>query len=219
MDSEEENRKEDVFSLAGDEDVTFQRHVDEVAGLAQRAPEAVERNESQEALAKKTEELQQVERKYVYLLAEFDNYKKRVQRDLAEQTKFANERLLREMLVLVDGLERAILHSKEAPNAQKIAEGVELILKQSLACFGRYGVLPMESLGKPFDPAYHQAVGQVVRHGFDENQVIEEVQKGYLLHDRVLRAAMVLIAQRGLPPEGIVGEGEKVLGESIDKKV
>jgi molecular chaperone GrpE len=130
------------------------------------------------------------------IYAEFENYKKRSARDLEEVQKYANERLLRELLPVVDNLERAIFHAKEFKESTKILEGLELVLKQSLEVLGKFGVNGFESYLKPFDPAVHQAMGEIESEEHEGGLVIQEIQKGYRLNDRILRPAMVLISRK-----------------------
>ena len=113
------------------------------------------------------------------------------------------------MLIVLDNFDRAMLHAKDATDLVKIVEGLGLVIKQFLSCLGQYGVKPIESLNQMFNPVYHQAVGYVARPGCEKDHVAEEVQKGYMLHDRVLRASMVLLSEE----KEIVGEGEKSLGD------
>jgi molecular chaperone GrpE len=148
----------------------------------------------QQALAAKTEEVQAVQDKLLRLAAEFENYKRIVQRDVRDQTKFANENLLKDLLPTVDNLERAIGFAKSAPGCDTLVEGVSLTLKQLLETLGRFGVRQIASVGEVFDPAHHQAVARVPSANKPENTVVEEYQKGYLLHDRVVRPAMVGVA-------------------------
>ncbi len=146
-------------------------------------------------------------------LADFENYKKRTQRDQADALKYANEKLIKELLPVLDNLERALAHSRETRDFDRMMEGVELIHKQLLSGLGKFGVAPIESLHQPFDPALHQSIGQVeVEEGSDakENQVVGETQKGYHLNDRVLRPSLVMIAKKKAPPsgDGAGGEGQ-----------
>jgi molecular chaperone GrpE len=192
MEQEENRQEEEVFSVEGNEDFSLKRAVEEVSGGASR-PSDIKQEPLQEALLKKIEE---TEKKYLYLLADFENYKKRAQREQTEQAKFSNERLLKEVLVVLDDLERAILHSKEAENSAQIAEGVTLTAKQFLSFLARYSVKPIPCLNQPFDPVYHQSVGYVEKSGGEEGQVAEEIQRGYLIHDRVLRASLVRVLKK-----------------------
>ena len=128
--------------------------------------------------------------------AELENYKKRVAKDQGDLIKYANERLLKEILPVVDNLERAIFHTKDTKEPEKILEGLELILKQSQEVLAKSEVTAFDSRLMPFDPSLHQAMGQVESDEHEEGTVIEEIQKGYRLNDRVLRPAMVMISKK-----------------------
>ena len=116
------------------------------------------------------------------------------QKQKQEYSQFANESLLKELLPIVDNLERALKCVKEGRTTDGLVQGVELTLKQFTETLARFGVRPIVSLGAPFDPTRHQAVAQQASDKAAENTVIEEYQKGYQLHDRILRAAMVVVA-------------------------
>ena len=140
------------------------------------------------------EEMKTVQDRYLRLAAEFENYKKRAQRDQVEYTKYATERLLRELLPVLDNLQRALQHAQQSGGTDGLIEGVELTCKQFLEVLGRFGVRPIPSVGLPFDPAVHQAVATVDPQGRAPNTIVEEYEKGYYLHDRVLRPARVTVA-------------------------
>ena len=128
-----------------------------------------------------------------------ENYKKRSTKELEDFRKFANESLIHDLLSVIDNLERAIQAAKEdQDNQQSLLEGVELTLKEINLILEKYGVSPIESLEQPFDPNFHQAIMQEETEAFDENTVIKEMQKGYLLRDRLLRPAMVVVAKAKL---------------------
>lgn len=150
--------------------------------------------EWQQALDAKAEECKAAHEKYLRLAAEFDNYKRLAQRDQREQIKFGNEQILKELLPVVDNLERAIKSAKGAGSVDALTEGVELTLKQLVGALSKFGVKAVESVGQVFDPATQQAVAQVPSDTIPENHVVEEYQKGYLLQDRILRAAMVTVS-------------------------
>ena len=141
------------------------------------------------------EELQICQDKYLRLAAEFENYKRRAQRDQSDSIRFGNESLLKDLLPIIDNLERAIQCAKDAGTSGPLLEGVELTHKQFLETVGKLGVRQICSAGDPFDPTIHQAVTQVECDGVKPNTIIEEFQKGYLLHDRILRPAMVSVAK------------------------
>jgi molecular chaperone GrpE len=146
------------------------------------------------ALTAKAEEVKALNDKYLRLAAEFDNYKRLIQRDQREQVRFANEQLLKELLPVVDNLERAIKSSREGGNSDVLIQGVDLTLKQLTGALTRFHVVPVAAVGQLFDPATHQAVASVASEQVPEQHVVDELQRGYLLHDRILRAAMVSVS-------------------------
>jgi molecular chaperone GrpE len=134
--------------------------------------------------------------KFLRVSAEFENYKKRTAREMDEFRKFANESLLMKLLPVVDNLERAIASTQEEKSSENsIAEGINLTLKDILNIFETFKVKPIESLNKPFDPNFHQAVMQEEAEGTEENIVIKEFQKGYMIGNRLLRPAMVVVSK------------------------
>jgi len=139
--------------------------------------------------------------KYLRIYADFENYKKRVSRDLEESNKYANERLLKEFLSVVDNLERAIFHTKDLREPTRILEGLELILKQCLEVMGKFGVSSFESHLQPFDPSKHEAMSEMQSDDHEDGTVIEEIQRGYRLNDRILRPAMVIVSRKKVSGE------------------
>jgi molecular chaperone GrpE len=145
-------------------------------------------------LAAKDEELKSLNNKYLRLAAEFDNYKRLAQRDQRDQIRFGNEQLLKELLPVVDNLERAIKAAKDGPAAGGLVQGVDLTLKQLQGVLGKFGVQSIPTMGQPFDPSGHQAVATVSSTDVPDQHVVEEFQRGYRLHDRILRPAMVTVS-------------------------
>ncbi|OGP57850.1 MAG: nucleotide exchange factor GrpE [Deltaproteobacteria bacterium RBG_13_49_15] len=128
--------------------------------------------------------------------ADFENYKKRMNRESESFKKYANESLIRELLPVVDNLERAFdSASLNQEASQSLVKGVHLTISEIQNIFKRFSVKPISSVNKPFDPAFHQAVIQEETDAVDENMVIKELQKGYLIHDRLLRPAMVVVSK------------------------
>lgn len=162
--------------------------------------------DAEQALAGKNEEVKALQDKYLRLAAELENFKRLAQRDQREYTRFANENLLKELIPIVDNLERAIKSSKENPGSDGLIEGVELVLKQFLEMLAKFGVRPVKSVGEAFDPSRHHAVTHIESADASKKIVVEEYQKGYLLHDRVLRPAMVAVADVPKPGEGERGK-------------
>lgn len=127
--------------------------------------------------------------------AEFDNYKKRSERELAEFRKFANERLIKELLPVMDNLERAMESSTDDNVNSGLIQGVEMTLKEIYKVLEKFNLKLLESEGKTFDPNFHQAVLQQETDDFPENTVIKVMQKGYILYDRLIRPAMVVVSK------------------------
>ena len=127
--------------------------------------------------------------------AEFDNYRKRTDRERLQLAEAAAADLIKDLLPLVDDLERAIKSDAGHEAAAPILRGVELIHKQLLDTLRKRGVTPIEALGADFDPHYHMAVAHEPAEGRRENEVIEEFTRGYMLGDRLLRPAMVKVAK------------------------
>jgi molecular chaperone GrpE len=132
--------------------------------------------------------------KFVRERADLENYRKRVQKEKDELLKYGNESLIMEILPILDNMERALAHSGEESQAAVI-EGVRLTHGLLLAALKKFGVMPIEvAPGTPFDPAFHHAVHQVENTELAPNTVAEVFQGGYLLNDRLLRAALVVVA-------------------------
>jgi molecular chaperone GrpE len=165
--------------------------------------------ELQLALAEKTEKFKELNDKYLRLAAEFDNYKRLAQRDQRDLIRFGNEQLLKELLPVVDNLERAVKASRDGGNSDVLIQGVDLTLKQLTGALTRFHVLPVETVGQPFDPATHQAVASVASEKVPEQHVVDEFQRGYRLHDRTLRAAMVSVST-GQAQDGTPGTDETI---------
>lgn len=133
------------------------------------------------------------------LYAEFENYKKRAAREARDFRRFANEELVKEMLPVIDNLERAIQSSSSQEDREdfkkSILEGVTMTLNEILKVLDRFHVKPIEALQTPFDPNFHEAVGQEENDEVADGTVIREYQKGYLLHDRLVRPSMVVVSK------------------------
>jgi molecular chaperone GrpE len=148
----------------------------------------------EQALAAKADEVKNLNDRYLRLAAEFENYKRLAQRDQREQAKFANENILKELLPVIDNLQRAVNFSKSVTGCDQLIEGVQLTLKQFIETLSKFGIKQITSIGEPFDPSRHQAVATIPSNDQPEHTIIQEHQPGYLLHDRILRAAMVTVA-------------------------
>ena len=152
-----------------------------------------------EELKKKLEEKEKEAKEYydrlLRVAADLENYKKRAAKEKEEWTKFANEDLMKAILPFLDNLERAVNHAEKVTDTGVMIEGVRLTLQHILQTLNKFGLAPFESVGKPFDPAMHEAMLVVESDQHQPNRVVEEFQKGYLLNDRLLRPATVSVSR------------------------
>jgi molecular chaperone GrpE len=135
--------------------------------------------------------------RFLRVSAEFENYKKRMAREVANYKKYANESLLKDMLSLVDNLERAIQSATgEGNQTEALLQGIHLTLKETMSVMEKFHVAPIEAIGQPFDPAFHEAVLREASDQHDEHTVLSEIQKGYTIHERLLRPSMVVVSMK-----------------------
>ena len=147
-------------------------------------------------LSAKEQEAQETYDRLLRVSAEFENYKKRATREMEEFRKFSNQSLLKEMLSVVDNLELAMNSANDHKTIDKgLLQGLEMTHSEILKVFEKFNVKPIEAKGQVFDPTFHEAVMQEQTDEFDDNTVINELQKGYLIHDRLLRPSMVVVAK------------------------
>ena len=128
-------------------------------------------------------------------IAEFDNSRKRAEREKEESLKYALESFVKELIPTIDSIERAIKSTKESQDVDALTEGVEMIYRGLLGTLEKRGVTPIDAVNEPFDPMQHEAVMHVESEEVPENNVIEEWQKGYMLHNRVIRPSMVSVSK------------------------
>lgn len=138
-------------------------------------------------------EIEELNNKYLRLYAEFDNYKKRVNKDKEELVRYGNESLLNALLPAIDNLELALKHGACDPKTG-VVEGVEITLRELQRTLEKFGVTKIAATGKKFDPAVHHAMVQVERDDLDEKMVAEELRAGYLYNDKVLRPSLVSVS-------------------------
>jgi molecular chaperone GrpE len=151
-------------------------------------------NLRQELAAKELEAKNNYDR-FLRQVAELDNFKKRTTRERDDAIRFANEALIKDLLPVVDNLERAVAHASGGGNGKPIVEGVEMVLKGLLDAMAKHGVTQISAVGQPFDPSKHEAMTQVESTSHEPNSVIDELHKGYMLRDRLLRPALVSVAK------------------------
>ncbi len=151
-------------------------------------------------LIKKVEDVQAESEKnydlYLRSQAEIENLKKRFQKDREELIKYSNESLVKQLLPVMDSLEKAVSHSNSSDALDAIGEGVALTLKELTDTLEKAGLKAVEAEGKPFDPNFHEAVSELEGEDSEPGVVLQELQKGYVLNERLIRPAMVIINKR-----------------------
>lgn len=184
-----------VPAMTADHD---ERKTDETVETPSEAAPESEGGASDPATSMKAE-LDAMRDKYLRSAADFDNYRKRARRDVDDAEKRGKETLLRELLPVFDNLERAATSASQATDARAIADGVQMVLKQFTSTLERAGIRRVPTTGHPFDPGVHEAIQQIESPDQPAGTVLAEVQAGYLLGDRLIRAAMVVVARTPAP--------------------
>lgn len=154
-------------------------------------PDALSPQDEIESLRR---EVQDKQDRLLRALAETDNVRRRAQRDREDYVKYATESLLRDLVPVLDNLERALTAARTAGGGGNVVEGVELIQREMLRVLERSGLTRYSAVGQPFDPARHEAIARVVSGEAAPDTVVHETAPGYLLHGRVLRPALVAVA-------------------------
>jgi molecular chaperone GrpE len=154
--------------------------------------------EDLESLRAKLQSVEQKRDEYLYLAqrtrADFENYQKRMKRDLAEERRYAQAPLAADLLAALDNLERAIAAAEQAGEKGALVQGVAMVHTQLLDILRRHGITSIEAQGRPFDPNHHQAVTQQPSKEHPPMTVLQVLERGYLIHDRVLRPARVVVS-------------------------
>ncbi|AYB45617.1 nucleotide exchange factor GrpE [Paenibacillus lautus] len=163
-----------------EQEVPVTESADEAAGSAE--------------LEKLQAELQEQQQRTLRVQADFDNFRRRTQKEKEDLGKYASSKLITELLPVIDNFERALQASEENPEFESFSKGVSMIFRQLESVLATEGLSAMKSVGEPFNPEYHQAIMQVESDEYEEGIVVEEVQKGYMLKDKVLRPAMVKVS-------------------------
>lgn len=135
------------------------------------------------------------------LQAEFDNFRRRSAKERADTIRYANEQLLLKLLPLLDNLQRGLAFAEKGASADDIVKGFRMVEREFESLLSDFGVAPFASLNEKFDPSMHDAKYAMERPDLSEDTVIEEIRKGYQMHDRVIRAAEVVVGKPPLPPE------------------
>jgi len=160
-------------------------------------------------LATSREEARQSHARWLRERADLENLKKRAAKERLETVRYANEAVLRDLLAVVDNLERAVAHARGGGNGKPLVEGVELVLKSLLDVLERHGVRRVETKGARFDPAHHEAMAHVETSEHEPSSVVAEHQAGYRLNDRLLRPALVSVAKTPSADPKLAKDGDR----------
>lgn len=167
-------------------------------GEKQAADQAVEAEREQQGdeLARAGMKIDELQDRLLRLAAEFENYRKRMERERAIALKYAEEPVLKELLPFIDNLERAMEQGRATHNADDLLAGVELIYKGLINALEKFSVTPLPSIGQVFDPNVHEALAMEASDEVEPNSVLREFEKGYMYKDKLIRPAKVVVAKK-----------------------
>lgn len=178
-------------------DKNHPKHKDSAAGQANVEEQEVKPGEAglKEQLEEKQKEAAANYDKYLRAVADLDNYRKRAARERADYLKYANENILKDLLSIFDNMERAREHAANSRDFDSFLEGLDMIQGQFKELLARYGLETVETKDREFDPNFHEAVMRVAGTAENDNKIVEEFEKGYILNGRLLRPAKVSVAK------------------------
>lgn len=146
-------------------------------------------------IKKLKEEKEHLQDQLLRKIAEFDNYKKRTEREFVERVQNANEKLISELLPVLDDMERALDHAEQSKEVNSLLEGTELVQKKMLGILEKQGLEPLPAEGEDFDPDHHDALMQIEKENVESGKIIEEHLRGYILNGKVIRHSQVIVAK------------------------
>lgn len=185
----EEKDEKDTARKTGEEEAAREEHKKK-----KKKDEIIE--ELNKALEEKKEVVDALQEKLLYFQAEFENFKKLKTKEKQDTLKFGNEVLIKELLPVLDNLERALDHASNTEDFKSVHEGVKIVLNEFLKVVERAGVEKVDALGKKFDPNFHEAFFQEEKVDVAPDTVVSEMQKGYMLNGRLIRPSMVTISKK-----------------------
>jgi len=190
------------------EDPSADAEAQDAKAAAEAAPESAEgAGQEVDELTVLRQEIEALREKNLRVLAESENLSKRSLREMQESLRFAAFEFARDLLVVLDDLERTLESSKTAANADAVTEGVRIVYEHMLKIFSNYHIEPIEAVGRPFDPGFHEAMLQQPSDTEPRGTVLKELARGYVMHERVLRPSRVIVSSG--PPESKDGEKEQ----------
>jgi len=199
MDDREVKTNEETDAMAKESAEPRQEDSEKTSSRNKRERQKQAEEMTKQELLEKLKEVEQQSQEnydlYMRAYAEMENIKKRGVKEREDLAKFANESLIREILPVIDSLEKALIHARDGTNPSGLAEGIEMILKGLMNTLEKAGLKEVEAMGKPFDPHVHEAISQQPDDTVPPKHVIMEMQKGYLLNGRLMRPSIVVISQ------------------------
>ena len=193
--SELDKQHESQRELPADVEGPAQAQEDESEAAQDFDPETADRQALITMYRELEGQLNETRDRLLRTAADAENYRKRLEREKEEQTRYANEAIMRDLLVVIDNLERAVDHSQAELEQGGLLEGLNMTIDGFLNTMARFGCTPLETVGKVFDPNFHEAVLQEEAANHEGNTVLRELQKGYMLKERLLRPAMVVVSK------------------------
>jgi molecular chaperone GrpE len=185
------------------QDSGSEKRMDAAAPVAENVTET-RQDDLTERLKEKEKEAAENYDRYVRTLAELDNFRKRTAREKADLVKYGNENLLRDILPMIDNLDRALKHAETSCDFEAFKSGLEMLRTQFVASLERHGLEAMACVNETFDPNLHEAMLQVESDAHEDSQIVDEFEKGYLLHGRLLRPAKVSVCKKSKRQEDCV---------------
>lgn len=162
---------------------------------------------TEDVATKLATELEQIKKDYLYLNADFDNYKKQAIKERSELLRFGAERFIREFLDIADNFERALASEVNSENLSTFVNGVQIIQREIQALLAKHGVREVDPLGQPFDPSSHEALTSETSDQYQPGMISRVFKKAYKYHDRLIRPAQVVVAKANSETAGSQGEG------------
>lgn len=172
-----------------------QENITEQPGQAAEMNEGTDAGSHEDVVTKFETLVKELNEKYLRLYAEYDNFRRRTQKEKADLIKYGGEEIILSILPIVDDMERALAHHKDAKDHKPLQEGLDLILQKTQKILSSKGVQPMDAKGQPFDPELHDAITNIPATSEDmKGKVADVVEKGYTLYGKVIRHAKVVVA-------------------------
>lgn len=194
--SEQDEKMEQAKDNVEAVDAESQAEQPEAAEAAEGAAEgaADESNELQKQLEEARQQLEEAQQRWLRAQADFDNFRRRTRQEKEQLIQYASMNVLEQLLPVIDNFERAVASSVESKDFDSLAKGIDMVFRQMMGVLENEGLKPIDAVGSAFNPEVHQAVMQVESDEHEEGIVVEEVQKGYMLKEKVLRPSMVKVS-------------------------